>query len=185
MTGPRAVNTVDHWFQTYTGKRFYPFNPRAEDVDVADIAHALSNICRFGGHVKKFLSVAEHCIMVSHLVPREDRLVALLHDATEAYVGDMVRPLKQGFPDYRAVERRIWKCIADKFNVPVKMPDTVKRADNIALVTEAKALHTNKELWDIEAHYQPCDYPVQGWVPAVAEREWAWRFRVLTELIHG
>ncbi|MDO4254358.1 MAG: hypothetical protein Q4C81_04310 [Kocuria sp.] len=96
-----------NWMQTYTGRRFYPLDSRPEDVDVVDVAHALSMQCRYNGHVRLFMSVAEHCVLVSRLVPSEHALWGLLHDATEAYVGDMVRPLKLHMPEYRAVEDRV------------------------------------------------------------------------------
>jgi hypothetical protein len=83
------------WMQTFTGRAFYPLDPRPEDIDPVDIAHALSLICRYGGHSSRFYSVAEHCVLMSHAVAPEHALWALLHDATEAYLGDMIRPLKR------------------------------------------------------------------------------------------
>ena len=76
---------IGSWLQTYTGKKFYPFDPREEEVDILDIAHALSQLCRFGGHTKEFYSVAEHCVLVSMCCPSEVKLLGLLHDAAEAY----------------------------------------------------------------------------------------------------
>src|SRR5271156_4912831 len=80
------------WIQTFTGKKFYPFNPKPQDIDIRDIAHALSNICRFTGHTKRFYSVAEHSRNVAKLVPAHMKLQALLHDASEAYLCDIARP---------------------------------------------------------------------------------------------
>src|SRR5690349_19702773 len=121
------------WMQTFTGRRFYPLDPKVEDIDPTDIAHALSLICRYGGHVTRFYSVAEHCVLLSHAVSPENALWALLHDATEAYVGDMVRPLKQHMPAYRDVEDRLMLVIADRFGLPIRdgedfLPDEVKAA---------------------------------------------------------
>src|ERR1700724_2684254 len=90
----RAHDWLDGgWQQTFTGRRFYPLSPRVEDVCIEDIAHALSNICRYGGHCREFYSVAQHCNMVSDWMP-EFKLEGLLHDSPEAYIGDMVRPVK-------------------------------------------------------------------------------------------
>jgi uncharacterized protein len=127
--------------QTYTGRRFYPLAARVEDIDPIDIAHALGLICRYGGHVDRFYSVAEHCILMSQAVEPGHAAWALLHDATEAYVGDMVRPLKHHMPEYRDVEDRLMAVIAERFGLAgVTMPPEVKDADNRILLTERAAL---------------------------------------------
>src|SRR5690349_636686 len=105
------------WMQTFTGRQFYPLDPRLDEIDPLDIAHALSMICRYGGHTKHFYSVAEHCLLMSHAVAPEYALWALLHDATEAYVGDMVRPLKHHMPDYRQIEDNLMEVIAERFGL--------------------------------------------------------------------
>ena len=111
------------WMQTYTGVRFYPMDPRPEELDIRDIAHALSLICRYGGHVDRFYSVAEHCVLMSQCVPEEHALWALLHDASEAYVGDMVRPLKRQLPEYEAAEGRVIAAIVERVGLPsTRMP---------------------------------------------------------------
>jgi len=83
----------EHWITTYTGKRFHYLDPQPEEIDIVDIAHALSLTCRFGGHCKEFYSVAEHSIRVAEIVPKEFQLLALLHDAGEAYTGDVQSPI--------------------------------------------------------------------------------------------
>lgn len=126
------------WFLTSTGVQFYPLDPRPEEVNIIDIAHALSNICRFGGHCDPFYSVAQHSVHVSLLVPRPLALVGLMHDAREAYVGDMVRPLKYNIPQFMEAEEVVAGAVATKFDLPLIMPPEVKRADNIALMTEKR-----------------------------------------------
>ena len=79
---------------TYTGKEFYPLDPNPADIDIKDIAHALSNCCRFAGHIKSFYSVAQHSVIVSELCEPENALAGLLHDASEAYLSDIARPVK-------------------------------------------------------------------------------------------
>lgn len=129
------------WFLTQSGRRFYPLSPTAKDICVEDIAHALSHICRYGGHCNPFYSVAQHSVHVSHLVPPEKDLLGLLHDETEAYVGDMVRPLKYAIPQYQAIEDSVWKVVAEKFDLPPEKPtkdEDIKLADDVALMTERR-----------------------------------------------
>jgi hypothetical protein len=101
---------VGDWIQTYSGRQFWPLDPRVEDVHLEDIAHALSNVCRYTGHVREFYSVAEHSVHVSWSCEPEDALWGLLHDASEAYLADMARPVKQNMPVYVAAERLVPWC---------------------------------------------------------------------------
>lgn len=133
-----AEERAGDWFVLFTGNRFWPLDPRPEDIEIEDIAHALSNICRFGGHSLRFSSVAQHSVFVSELLPPEYQMCGLLHDATEAYCGDVVRPLKYAMPIYRQIEDRIWVAVAIRFNLPVQIPREVKDADNVALLTERR-----------------------------------------------
>ena len=110
--------------RTYSGRRFYLLDPRPEDILIEDIAHALSMVCRFTGHVERFYSVADHCVRVSRLLmerslPVHLQLIGLLHDATEAYVGDMIHPLKGLLPDYSVIEDRILEVILRKYGLPI------------------------------------------------------------------
>lgn len=125
------------WIQTATGKAFWPMDPRADEIDPEDIAHALSMLCRFGGHSLRFYSVAEHSVLVSRHVPPHDRLWALLHDATEAYIVDVPRPVKRFMPEYDAIERGIQRAVCERFQLAPRMPDTVKSADYAILSDEA------------------------------------------------
>lgn len=128
------------WMQTYTGRAFWPLDPRVDDIDALDIAHALGMICRYGGHTRRFYSVAEHCVLMSQAVAPEHALWALLHDATEAYVGDMVRPLKRSMPAYAAAEEFLMATICAHFGLDYECPAEVKDADNRILVNERRAL---------------------------------------------
>lgn len=126
--------------QTYTGKAFWPLDPRAEEVDIMDIAHALGSLCRYTGHCADFYSVAEHSVEVSKLVPPELALTALLHDAPEAYCNDIARPLKRHMPEYKGIETRIWYAVAERFNLPQEMPAVIHAADNAILDVEIRQL---------------------------------------------
>lgn len=167
------------WMQTYTGKEFYPLSPRAEDVDPLDIAHALSLLCRYNGHVRVFYSVAEHCVHMSRFVDDEFALWALLHDSTEAYVGDMIRPLKRFMPEYQAVEEKVMVAIAEKFGLSTAhMPPEVKDADNRILITEKMALlGESQSSW---GDWEPLPVTIHGWSPPEAEAQYLKRLRELT-----
>ncbi|MEH6564614.1 MAG: phosphohydrolase [Halopseudomonas sp.] len=128
------------WILTHTGIKFDLLEPTADMIHPRDIAHALSQLCRFNGHTHKHYSVAEHSIRVAQIVPVQYQLVALLHDATEAYVGDMVRPLKQVMPEFRTVEKRIWQAICERFDLPEILPTSVHAADMTLLATERRDL---------------------------------------------
>lgn len=102
---------------THRGRRIDYKNFSAEDVKIEDIAHALSHVCRFGGHSSRHYSVAEHSLLVAEMVPDDMKLAALLHDASEAYISDIVSPVKRMLPDYRKLENQIELAIDEKFGL--------------------------------------------------------------------
>ena len=133
------------WIQTYSGKQFFPLAPTIESIDLQDIAHALSNICRFTGHTKTFYNVAQHSILVSLNVSKSAALWGLMHDAAEAYIGDLSRPLKKCFRFLMGrivddVEDKIASVIRDRFEIfyDEEIHAEVKRADNLLLATESR-----------------------------------------------
>lgn len=139
---------IGKWTQIYGGRMFWPMDPRPAEIHIEDIAHALSLICRFGGHCKEFYSVAEHSVRVSQLLPPELALDGLLHDAAEAYIGDMVRPLKAMLPEYCSAEDLIRKAIAARYGINPIEPPEVTFADNVMLATEARdLLHAPPAPW--------------------------------------
>lgn len=135
------------WICTASGVEFWPLDPRPDEVRIEDIAHALANVCRYGGHSKWHYSVAQHSVLVCRYVI-DKRLpdggtaakMALLHDAAEAYIGDMVRPLKRLLPEYQKAELLIMDAILTHFGLPHDEPKIVKEADNVLLATEARVL---------------------------------------------
>lgn len=125
---------------TATGDYFDFMHPENSVIDIEVIAHALSNICRFTGHTREFYSVAQHSVRVSKLVPPEHALAALLHDASEAYLGDVATPLKRLLPDYAAIEEKVERRIFTHFGLPYPMHPCIKEADLIMLATEDRDL---------------------------------------------
>ena len=132
--------TGNHSIQIVSGELFFFTDPLSSNFTIEDIAHALSHVCRYSGHAKEFYSVAQHSVLVSHLVPPEYALLGLMHDATEAFLSDIPSPLKKILPDYCLIEKYIETCILTKFNLPTSLPPDIKKADILALVTERKSL---------------------------------------------
>ena len=150
---------------------FYPLDPRAEELDIDDIAHALSNMCRFTGHVSEFYSVAQHSMEVANILPEELKLTGLLHDASEAYLVDISRPVKRDsrFSFYREAEAVLEKCIAEKFGLTWPWAEEVKRADNVLLLTEKRDLMGREpKPWQDTA--KPLDKTIIPLPPKEAER---------------
>lgn len=171
--------------QTYTGRQFWPLDPHGDEIHVADIAHALSMLCRYGGHVKRFYSVAEHCVLMSRAVSPENALWALLHDATEAYMVDLPRPLKRQFLNYQEAELHLAMAIAVRFGLPALCPAEVSDADNRILLTERTALMREPAgPWGVD-HLVPLPVTIECWSPAEAELEWLIRLQELTGDAHA
>lgn len=180
MTTSDEPERIGDWMQTFTGRQFWPLDPRAEDVDIQDIAVALSRQCRFAGHCEHYYSVAQHSWYVSFFVPPEHALCALLHDATEAYCVDVPRPLKKSLPDYCAIEDRIWRAIAQRFNLPAEMPECVKEADDRVLMAEKAQILKDGKPWAVRAH--PAPIRIEEWTPQRASFTFLERFN---ELVAG
>lgn len=156
------------WMQTASGIAFWPLDPRPDEVYIDDIAHALSMLCRYAGHCRHFYSVAEHSVLLSRAMPTvELKRWALLHDATEAYLVDIPRPIKRHMPDYVRLEEHLMGVIADRFGLEGPMPDEVKDADNRIIVDEMRQLmRTPPMAWDVPA--DPLNITVYGWNPVEA-----------------
>jgi len=139
------------------GGKFWPLDPVVEEIHLHDIVHALSKICRWGGHSLFFYTVAQHCVHVSELGKNKlDQKWGLLHDAAETYIGDMVGPLKIHMPKYKAIEEGIMKLIAKKWDLPYPMPASVKHNDEVITATEGRDImpgdERTLELIDKRAH---------------------------------
>lgn len=128
------------WIQTYSGKKFDILNPTLESICIEDIAHALSYQCRFSGHTKIHYSVAQHSVLVSYFCEQNDAFWGLMHDASEAYLVDVPRPIKhlQEFSQYSRFEKQIQSLICEKFGLTDIEPPSVKFADNLLLSLEAE-----------------------------------------------
>lgn len=170
---------VGDWMQTYTGKMFWPMDPRPEEVDIEDIAHALSNICRYGGHCTQFYSVAQHCVLVSNILTPEYKLWGLLHDAAEAYIMDVIRPIKPFLEGYKNIESAIEKAIAIRFGLSTEIPQEVKRADEIMLATEMQRIMVPPpQQWQLSE--KPITLFIDYWSPEEAKQRFLTEYYFLT-----
>lgn len=177
---PQSHLAKGGFMTTASGGAIYPLSPDPKDVSVYDIAYALGNVCRFGGHCRSFYSVAQHSVLVAANVPRDLRYAALLHDAAEAYIGDLVRPAKQGASSYRAIEHRLMLVICDALRCPIWTLDhaEIRAADVRALMTERRDLihNPNGWTWDELEDVQPFADPIRPMQPAEASGAWASAF---------
>lgn len=138
------------WILTHTGKHLDLLDPQPDQIDLADIAHGLSHECRFSGQCRTFYSVAQHSVLVSRIVPADIAFEALLHDATEAYLRDLPSPLKAMLPDYCSIEASLNEVIRRRFELPAYTHQDIRKADAVALVTEARDLMPEEDsAWDI------------------------------------
>lgn len=205
------------WMQTFTGRQFWPLDPRPDEIDVLDIAHSLGHQCRYAGHTRRFYSIAEHCILMSLWIqeralaladqaPTEleaaairvaghvEARWALFHDASEAYVVDVPRPLKRYLRDYAAIETGVQIAIAQRFELPgivtaslagdptpraLVLPPIVHEADNRILLDErAQLLSTPPAPWGIE-DLEPLGVGIDALTPARATEAYLARLESL------
>jgi hypothetical protein len=134
------------FIQVSSGKKFDVISCTLDEIEIEDIAHGLSNICRFTGQIPVFYSVAQHCIEMSYYAPESVRLEALMHDASEAYLGDVSKHLKEtiGLP-YKAVEDDLMVKIATKFAFAWPCPTVIKVLDHDMLETEFKQVWRKRD----------------------------------------
>lgn len=171
--------TTDY-VSTYCGNRFYPLRPEIDQVSIEDIAHGLAYQCRFNGQTREFYSVAQHSLMVASLVPPELRMAALLHDAAEAYLGDMVKPIKVLLPEFSALEERVSDIIAAFFGIDFSDYAPIKQADLIALATEKRDLMPHStESWAYLAAISPRPETIITLSPGEAKHQFLQKFHRL------
>lgn len=193
-----AEQRVGDWMAMASGRVFWPLDPRADEVHIDDIAQALSNVCRFGGRCSEFYSVAQHSVWVARYVEKHwpgrplTALQALLHDAAEAYLGDVVRPLKHfmwvdrsELEPFLETEARVMEAILDCFDLPALSSldvNIVKEADNVALATEARDLMGDPKWPGLPA---PEPEHIEFLTPRAARTQFLREFERLTKAVEA
>lgn len=162
---------------TITGRPFYLLYPFESVIDIEDIAYSLARQCRFNGHVREYFSVAQHCVLVSDHVPEGLEMSGLLHDAAEAYTGDISQPLKSLLDGgFSAIEDRIEAAVAKQFDQPWPRDLRVKIQDLRSYETERRDVCAlNGEYSQVTA-YDPWPEKIRSWSPEYAEQEFLDRF---------
>jgi hypothetical protein len=183
MSGPPDAGP---YLQTVSGRWVNPFDPDPDQLDASDIARALANQCRFGGHSRVFYSVAQHAVIVSEVIERrggdvEDVFAALMHDATEAYLGDMPHPLKHRSPlgaAFKQAEDSLEQALRDRFHIKADVPE-IKRVDRALLATERRAFSSEDWHWPELEGVEPLELELEALSPDEAAEAFARRYAEL------
>jgi uncharacterized protein len=169
---------VGQWMQSFTGRQVYPLDMRVEDIDIRDIAHSLSMQCRYNGHSTRFYSVAEHSVLVCWAAPKEHKLAALMHDASEAYLCDLPRPVKNCVTGYKEAEAQVEAVIAERYGFSYPHPAEVKELDNRILLDERDQIMAPPPAdWNLP--FKPLGITLHCWSPERAETMFLHMFDVL------
>ena len=173
------------WMSVYTGGKFFPLDPRSEEVFIEDIAHALSHQNRFNGHLKWPYSVAQHSVLCSKYIvgDKNRQLLALLHDAAEAYIGDVIRPVKYNLPLFKEIEDRIMEAVFEKFGLNPSKEDiaAVKTIDNLMCAAEKRDMHPTKVEWENMPDPTGIIPKIEPWGHSYAQGQFIRRFNELYE----
>lgn len=180
------------FIETYTGRKFYSLDPTPEMVSIIDIAHALSNQCRYSGHSEKFYSTAQHCCILASYVENVmkgtalDCLQILMHDAAEAYLADMPRPIKQHMPEFRKWDYKIQFTIRDWLGLTdVAVPPWQDELDSRVIVDErAQIMSDSGNNWGMD-NVKPLGVEIDPWLPAMAEVQFLFRYATYMDAIHN
>ena len=184
LTPDAAVSKIKTTITLRSGRSFDYLNPAASDFTIKDIAHGLSNICRYNGHCREFYSVAQHSVLASRLAPAAQRLAALLHDGAEFTVFDCAKPLKNLLPDYRKIEERVEHAVLARFEISMPLDPIIKEIDTNLLVTEQRQLLKRRGGWGAPTKGKVLPIRIKPWSPKKAKRKFLERYYELVNERH-
>lgn len=168
-----GVGRPGDWMQTYSARQFWPMDPRPDEIHIEDIAHSLALQCRYAGHCIRFYSVAEHSVHIALWLLRQYgptmAMHGLLHDASEAYLVDVPRPVKPFLPGYKEAEARVMAAVSKRFGLVGVMPPEVKEADDRIIADEVRA-NMRPMAWHAKWD-DPLGVKIGCWSPEAAEDE--------------
>lgn len=183
MTDLRIKTAKGPTILLQSGNYFDLCDPWGSQFTIEDIAHGLSHTCRYAGQCRMFYSVAEHSFHTSFLVPKHLQLAALMHDAAEAFIGDVTRPLKSLLPAYKRIEMDVEDAVAQRFGITGMDAEEVKAADLAMLAAEqATIMPAHADAWAVLNGITPAPVTVSMWTPPVAKAWFLHRFAQLTQL---
>lgn len=173
----------DFWIETFSGKQISYVEPDVNQICIEDISHALAHICRFNGHSVRMYSVAEHCCLMADYAASTGKyhsyevIEVLMHDAAEAYITDIPRPLKLLLPDFKLIEERLEIKIAKRFNMLYPRDPYIKELDNRILLDEREqVMNKSQHHWNLIGATEPLGVEVRFWTPYQAKLEFMNRF---------
>lgn len=179
------VKMKDQWISLLSGAQFNYNKPEKSDVTIEDIASALSNVCRFSGHLPYFYSVAQHLVNTSRIVPDHLAFTAVMHDTAEAFTNDIPTPLKWALPIFKELEGKIESAMAKKFNFTYPYPPEIKEADTNMLILEKIYVKGDNSVWPnyegIKVDHLVHLVDLEGWQPRRAKREFLERYYELKD----
>lgn len=181
MSDVRIKTALGPTILLQSGAYFDLLDPANSAFTIEDIAHGLSNTCRFAGQCASFYSVAEHCVLASHVVAPEFALQTLMHDAAEAFIGDVTRPLKSILPEYKVIERSVEAAIMQRFGIADWNVPEVKEVDLAMLATEQLAMMPKHGLdWTVLSGVTAASIEIAFWRPYTARAAFLERYAELS-----
>jgi hypothetical protein len=169
-------NGANGWIETNSHETYFYGRRNPENINIFDIAHGLSNICRYAGQCNYFYSVAQHSCIIHDAAPNHLKAIGLFHDAAEAYTSDIPRPVKNLFPELRELEKRIQMDVADRFKLTFPWSSQIEILDSQLMLREAQLLFDGGVSWTVEG-LDPLDVDIPSfWSPKRAKREFLLRY---------